>query len=47
MVMSKKRFLYVNDYANKRISRCLLPIMQDYFESDEGQRELQERNAEE
>ena len=37
----------IPDYAIERIARCLLPIMQEYFESEEGQRELQEQTAEE
>ena len=32
----------IPDYAIERIARCLLPIMQEYFESEEGQRELRE-----
>ena len=32
----------IPDYAIERIARCLLPIMQEYFESEEGQRELKE-----
>ncbi len=45
--MSKKRFLNVSDYTIKKIARSQLPIMQEYFESEEGQRELQEQTAEE
>ena len=30
----------IPDYAIERIARCLLPIMQEYFESEEGQQEL-------
>ena len=32
----------IPDYAIERIARCLLPIMQEYFESEEGQQELKE-----
>ena len=32
----------IPDYAIERIARCLLPIMQEYFESEEGQKELRE-----
>ena len=32
----------IPDYAIERIARCLLPIMQEYFESEEGQQELRE-----
>ena len=32
----------IPDYAIERLARCLLPIMQEYFESEEGQRELRE-----
>ena len=28
------------DYAIERIARCLLPMIQAYYESDEGQAEL-------
>ena len=37
----------IPDYAIERIARYLLPIMREYFESEEGQRELQEQTAEE
>ena len=31
----------IPDYAIERIARCLLPMIQAYYESDEGQAELQ------
>ena len=36
----------IPDYAIERIARCLLPIMQEYFESEEGQRGLEEFRVE-
>ena len=30
----------IPDYAIDRIARCMLPMMQKYFESEEGQQEL-------
>ena len=30
----------IPDYAIERIARCLLPMIQAYYESDEGQAEL-------
>jgi hypothetical protein len=30
----------IPDYAIERIARCLLPVIQAYYESDEGQAEL-------
>ena len=32
----------IPDYAIERIARCLLPAMQAFFESEEGQREYAE-----
>lgn len=30
----------IPDFAIERIARCLLPMIQEYYESEEGQREL-------
>ena len=30
----------IPDYAIERIARCMLPMIQKYYESEEGQREL-------
>ena len=30
----------IPDYAIERIARCMLPMIQSYYESEEGQREL-------
>lgn len=30
----------IPDYAIERLARCLLPMMQKYYESDEGKKEL-------
>lgn len=32
----------IPDYAIERIARCLLPMLQSYYESAEGQQELAE-----
>ena len=32
----------IPDYAIERIARCMLPMLQQYYESEEGQRELAE-----
>lgn len=32
----------IPDYAIERIARCLLPAMQAFFDSEEGQREYAE-----
>ena len=34
--------LNIPDYAIERIARCMLPMLQQYYESEEGQRELAE-----
>ena len=34
----------IPDYAIERIARCMLPMIQKYYESEEGQRELAEWN---
>ncbi len=34
--------LEIPDYAIQRIARCMLPMLQQYYESEEGQRELAE-----
>ena len=34
--------LEIPDYAIERIARCMLPMLQQYYESEEGQRELAE-----
>jgi len=30
----------IPDYAIERLARCMLPLIQKYYESEEGQREL-------
>lgn len=35
----------IPDYAIERITRCLLPRLLAYFESEEGQRELASGNS--
>ncbi|MCQ2443815.1 MAG: hypothetical protein MJ077_12030 [Oscillospiraceae bacterium] len=30
----------IPDYAIERMARCLLPMIQEYYESEEGKREL-------
>ena len=32
----------VPDFAIERLARCMLPMLQKYYESGEGQRELSE-----
>lgn len=32
----------IPNFAIERIARCMLPMLQQYYESDEGQRELAE-----
>jgi len=32
----------IPNYAIERIARCMLPMIQKYYESEEGQRELAE-----
>lgn len=34
--------LEIPDYAIERIARCMLPMLRQYYESEEGQRELAE-----
>ena len=34
----------IPDYAIERIARCMLPMIQKYYESEDGQRELAEWN---
>lgn len=37
----------IPDYAIERIARCMLPMIQQYYESEEGRKELakwQEKN---
>ena len=36
----KNSGMEIPDYAIERIARCLLPMIQAYYESDEGQAEL-------
>ena len=36
----KNSGMKIPDYAIERIARCLLPVIQTYYESDEGQAEL-------
>ena len=33
----------IPDYAIERMARCLLPMMQKYYESTEGKKELADR----
>ena len=30
----------IPDYAIERLARCMLPLIQKYYESEEGQKEL-------
>lgn len=39
----KNSGMEIPDYAIERIARCLLPMIQAYYESDEGQAELWRR----
>ena len=32
----------IPDFAIERIARCLLPMIQSYYESDEGKRDMAE-----
>ena len=32
----------IPDFAIERLARCMLPMLQQYYESEEGQRELAE-----
>lgn len=34
--------LEIPDYAIEQIARCMLPMLRQYYESEEGQRELAE-----
>ena len=36
----KNSGMEIPDYAIERIARCLLPMIQAYYESDEGRAEL-------
>ena len=36
----KNSGMEIPDYAIERIARCLLPMIQSYYESDEGKAEL-------
>ena len=38
--IQKNSGMEIPDYAIERIARCLLPMIQAYYESDEGQAEL-------
>ena len=31
----------IPDYAIERLARCMLPLIKKYYESEEGQKELQ------
>ncbi len=35
----------IPDYAIERIARCMLPMMQQFYESEEGKQELKEWEA--
>ena len=35
----------IPDYAIERIARCMLPMIQAYYESEEGKKELEEWNG--
>ena len=37
---SENSGMEIPDYAIERIARCLLPMIQAYYESDEGQAQL-------
>ena len=41
----KNSGMEIPDYAIERIARCLLPMIQAYYESEEGQREFAEWKA--
>jgi len=32
----------IPDYAIERLARCMLPLIQKYYESEEGQQELKQ-----
>jgi len=34
--------MIIPDYAIERIARCMLPLIQKHYESEEGQQELKE-----
>jgi len=34
--------MIIPDYAIERIARCMLPLIQKHYESEEGQQELNE-----
>lgn len=36
----KTESMLIPDYAIERMARCLLPMIQRYYESEEGQNEL-------
>ena len=35
-----KSEMNIPDYAIERLARCMLPLIQRFYESDEGQREM-------
>ncbi len=41
----KTESMQIPDYAIERMARCLLPMIQRYYESEEGQRELRQWEA--
>ena len=38
----QNRGMDIPDFAIERIARCLLPMIQSYYESDEGRRDMAE-----
>lgn len=38
----QNRGMAIPDFAIERIARCLLPMIQSYYESDEGRRDMAE-----
>ena len=43
----KRSGMEIPDYAIERIARCLLPMIREYYESDEGQAALAAWNKKE
>ena len=40
MPITTKSGMDIPNYAIERIARCMLPMIQQYYESEEGQQEL-------
>lgn len=41
----KTESMRIPDYAIERMARCLLPMIQRYYESEEGQKDLRQWEA--